>query len=77
MENTKFLSIDSLTVNIDSLKIDDEQFFQLYQDNRDLKFESDRRENLIIMPPTGGETGRCHARIIQQLLNLNDRVNGI
>ncbi len=29
----------ALTINLQSIKLTDEQFFQLCQDNRDLKFE--------------------------------------
>jgi Uma2 family endonuclease len=42
-----------LELNID---LTDEQFFQLCQNNRDLKFERTATGELIIMPPTGSET---------------------
>ncbi|OAB57873.1 hypothetical protein AY600_14435 [Phormidium willei BDU 130791] len=64
--------MNSLTLNTDALELDDEQFFQLCQDNRDLQFERNANGTLIIMPPTGGETGYRHARIVQQLLNWCD-----
>lgn len=35
----------------------DEQFYQLCQANRDVKFERTAEGELIVMPPTGGETG--------------------
>lgn len=43
----------TLELNID---LTDEQFFQLCQQNRDLRFERTARGELIIMPPTGSET---------------------
>jgi Uma2 family endonuclease len=46
------------TVNLNSiLKLTDEQFYQLCRTNPDLKFERNAQGELIIMSPTGGETG--------------------
>jgi Uma2 family endonuclease len=46
------------TVNLNSiLQLTDEQFYQLCRTNPDLKFERNVKGELIIMPPTGGETG--------------------
>ena len=39
------------------LELTDEQFFQLCQNNRDLRFERTKVGELIIMPPTGSDTG--------------------
>jgi Uma2 family endonuclease len=38
----------------------DRQFFDLCQLNRDLRLERTRQGDLVIMPPTGGETGRTN-----------------
>ncbi|MGB3207057.1 MAG: Uma2 family endonuclease [Crinalium sp.] len=62
----------SLTVSLNSLKLTNEQFFQLCQDNRDLRFERNANGDLIIMPPTGGETGNRNGRLTQQLYNWTD-----
>jgi Uma2 family endonuclease len=43
-----------LTLNIN---LTDEEFFQLCQNNRDLRFERTAAGELIIMPPTGSDTG--------------------
>lgn len=65
--------MNALTVNLQSvLELTDEQFFQICQANRDLKFERTASGELIIMPPTGGETGNKNARITQQLMNWTD-----
>lgn len=40
-----------------SLTLTDEQFEQLAHDNREIKFERTATGELLIMPPTGGETG--------------------
>jgi Uma2 family endonuclease len=62
-----------LELKFDSFSLTDEQFFQLCQDNRDLRLERNARGDLIIMPPTGGTTGNCNGRITQQVFNWCDR----
>lgn len=64
--------MDAVTVTLPptlELKIDltDEQFFQLCQQNRDLRFERTAKGELIIMPPTGGETGNRNIDLAFQL----------
>jgi Uma2 family endonuclease len=44
-------------------KLTDEQFYQLCQANRDLRFERTATGELIIMPPTGGGTGKRNSDI--------------
>ncbi|MGL5878598.1 MAG: Uma2 family endonuclease [Xenococcaceae cyanobacterium] len=65
--------MDSVTINFQSIELSDEQFYQLCLNNRDLRFERNANGDLIIMSPTGGETGNRNARLIQQLLNWSDR----
>lgn len=65
--------MDILTLDLQSLKLTDEQFYQLCVDNRDLRFERNARGDLLIMTPTGGETGNRNGRLIQQLFNWSDR----
>jgi Uma2 family endonuclease len=62
-----------LTIHFDSFKLTDNQFYQLCQDNRDLRFEKNAYGDIVIMPPTGGLTSNKNARIIQQLLNWTDK----
>ncbi len=50
-----------------TLELTDEQFFQLCQNNRDLRFERTANGDLIIMPPTGSETGNCNSELSFQL----------
>ncbi len=54
----------TLELNID---LTDEQFFQLCQNNRDLRFERTATGELIIIPPTGSETGDRNADLTYQL----------
>jgi Uma2 family endonuclease len=63
----------ALTVNLNPvIELTDEQFFQLCQANRDLRFERTASGELIIMPPVGGETSNRNGRITQQLMNWTD-----
>ena len=52
-----------------TLKLDltGEQFWQLCQDNQDFQFERTATGELIIMPPTGGNTGKRNVKLITQL----------
>ncbi len=63
--------VDSIQVNCDSLKLTDEQFFQLCQDNRDLRFERNSNGDIVIMPPTEGETSNRNSSINYQLYGWN------
>lgn len=54
------------------IELTDEQFFQLCQNNRDLRFERTAKGDLLIMPPTGGETSNRNARLTQRLMNWAD-----
>lgn len=66
--------MNALTVNFNSIiKLTDEQFFQLCQDNRDLRFERNANGELIIMPPTGGETGNRNAGLTAQVWIWNEQ----
>ncbi|BAY41022.1 hypothetical protein NIES2111_54120 [Nostoc sp. NIES-2111] len=65
--------MNALTVNLQSvLELTDEQFFQLCRANSDLRFERTAKGELIIMPPTGGDTGNRNGKITQQLFNWTD-----
>ena len=59
------------------LKIDltDEQFWQLCQENDDLRFERSATGELIIMSPTGGNTGKRNVKITTQLDIWNSENN--
>jgi Uma2 family endonuclease len=68
------MTMNALTVNLQSvLELTDEQFFQICQANRDLRFERTATGELIIMPPTGGETGNRNAGLTAQLWIWNEQ----
>lgn len=52
----------------------DDQFYELCVANRDLRIERSSNGEIIIMPPTGGETGRRNNSISGQLWYWNHRV---
>lgn len=59
-----------LTIHLGpATKLTDEQFFELCQINRDLRFERTAKGDIIVMPPTGGETGNRNIGIAGQLYN--------
>src|SRR6266498_4117591 len=49
------------------VELTDDQFFEFCQINRDLRIERTAQGELLIMPPTGGETGERNAEISMQL----------
>lgn len=59
------------------LKIDltDEQFWQLCHDNDYLRFETTATGELIIMPPTGGNTSERNADLTFQIKAWNRQTN--
>lgn len=54
------------------INLTDEQFFEFCQINRDLHIERTATGELLIMPPTGSETGNRNFKLIQQLANWTD-----
>lgn len=58
-----------------TIDLTDEQFFQLCQKNRALKFERTASGVLVIMSPTGGETGRRNIKIATQLEIWSSQTN--
>ncbi len=65
----------AVTIKARALNLTEERFFNLCQDNRDLRLELTANGELIIMGPTTSETGRRNANLIFQLC-LWSRQNG-
>ena len=64
----------ALTLNLNAvIKLTSEQFYQLCQANPDLKLERNANGELIVMPPTGGETGKRNSNINLQIGNWNQQ----
>ncbi|MCT7950649.1 Uma2 family endonuclease [Ancylothrix sp. C2] len=56
-----------LTLNLDSVRLTDEQFYELCQNNHELKFERNSKGELIIMSPVGGESGNREVQLMTDL----------
>lgn len=72
MDATTTTLLSTLTLKID---LSDEQFFQMCQKNRDYRFERTASGELLIMPPTGSDTGRRNVKITTQLDIWNSKSN--
>jgi Uma2 family endonuclease len=57
--------MNTYTLNLEAaIEMTDDQFYKLCRNNPDLKFERNAQGELIIMSPTGGETGRLNTNLI-------------
>jgi Uma2 family endonuclease len=64
----------AITLNLNSIiKLTSEQFYQLCEENRDLKLERNANGELIAMPPTGGETGKTNSKFNLQIGLWNEQ----
>jgi len=64
----------TLTLNLNPIiKLTDEQFFQLCQENDNIRLERTAKGELIIMSPTGGETSSSNAGLTAQVWIWNDQ----
>ncbi|RCJ40222.1 hypothetical protein A6770_10790 [Nostoc minutum NIES-26] len=61
-----------ITINLNPIiKLTDDQFYQLCRKNPEIKFERNANGELIIMPPTGGETGKYNAGLTADFVIWN------
>lgn len=67
--------MSALTLNLDTVHLTDEQFYQLCQNNRELQFERTAHGELIIMSPVGGDSGNREAELIADLVIWNRQTN--
>lgn len=58
-----------------STALSSHQFYELCRANSELRIERSRSGELILMPPTGGETGRRNASIVVQLGIWNQQLS--
>lgn len=60
----------ALTLNLDAIvQLTDDAFYALCRANPEVKFERTSFGELIVMPPTGGETGSRNSKLNQRLAN--------
>ena len=64
----------TLTLNLNPIiKLTDDQFFQLCQENKNIRLERTAKGELIIMSPAGGETGSSNAGLTAQIWIWNQQ----
>jgi Uma2 family endonuclease len=62
----------AITVNFNEIiNLSDEQFYQLCRNNPDVKFERNVKREIVIMSPTGGETGNRNIEIAADFVIWN------
>jgi Uma2 family endonuclease len=68
---SQIISPEALSVpfklNLQATKLTEEQFVRLCQENPDLRIELTAQGELVIMPPTGIDTGRRNSRLTRRL----------
>jgi Uma2 family endonuclease len=68
-QNSSTMAVDLSPI----VELTDERFSQLCVANRDLRLERTAEGELVVMPPTGGQSSRRNARITSQLLVWADK----
>ncbi|MEG4208020.1 Uma2 family endonuclease [Microcoleus sp. Pol7_A1] len=64
----------AITLNLNSIiKLTSAQFYQLCEENPGLKLERSANGELIVMPPTGGETGKRNSKLNLQVGIWNEQ----
>ncbi|PZD74791.1 hypothetical protein C1752_00939 [Acaryochloris thomasi RCC1774] len=66
--------MNTVTLTLEPLvQLTDQQFLKLCHANPDAKLERTASGELVVMPPTGGESGHRNRRLTQQLGNWTDQ----
>ncbi len=73
-ENTDFGTgfydkVFPISLKINTKSWSNDEYFNFCQENKDLRIETNKDGDLIIMPPTGAETGDKNAELTTQLRN--------
>jgi Uma2 family endonuclease len=64
--------MNTVVLNLDPVvHLTDEQFYQLCMANRDLKLERNKKGELIVVSPVGGESANQEADLIVDVGNWN------
>lgn len=66
----------AITINFNPIiKLTEDQFYDLCRVNPDIKFERNAKGEIVIVPPTGGETGKCNAKLTTRFCLWNEQTN--
>ena len=63
-----------MKLSVRAIKLTDEQFAQLCRENQELRLELTAKRELVIMPPTGSETGWRSGEIFYSLTAWKKRM---
>lgn len=63
--------MDTIVLRTDALHMSEDEFFEFCQQNKELNMERDTNKNIIIMSPTGTESGFYNGNIYTQLALWN------
>ena len=66
---TEHLNVRRIMLNVESVGLSPEQFFQLCRDNPDLRIELTAQKEIVIMSPTNPFTSMMNAEITYQLVS--------
>jgi Uma2 family endonuclease len=74
---TTIASVDPILLDVShaKLSVSSEQFDQLCLDNPDLRLELTKDGELIVMPPTGGESGKRNSNLVIEVGIWNRQTN--
>lgn len=68
----------ALTLNLESIThLTHEQFHELCRENRDIRLELTAKRELIVMPPTGWESGNRNIKVATRLQIWTEASNGM
>ena len=66
--------METIVLKTDSLRMTEDEFFNFCQENKQLRMERDRYQNIYIMSPTGNKTSIYNSEINLQLALWNRQV---
>ncbi|OCR02154.1 hypothetical protein BCD67_13530 [Oscillatoriales cyanobacterium USR001] len=67
--------MNPVKLNLDTIHLTDEQFYDICQNNCEFKFERNTKGELIIMPPVGGDSGNRESELMIDLGIWNRQTN--
>jgi len=65
--------MNTVVLNLNSVNLTEEQFYNLCQDNETLRLERTAKGELLIMPPIGGKSGKREADLILPVAVWNNQ----
>ncbi|MFH0867467.1 MAG: Uma2 family endonuclease [Bacteroidota bacterium] len=65
--------METVVINTEALRMTEEDFFKFCIQNRDLQIERDSNQNIFIMSPTGGITGKYNSFFTAKVWLWNEK----